>query len=178
MGLSQVTKDYWVREIKTQIMARIAKVLAENNAPGLLETLQREAETQYLDDLGLTPIVADRWNLEQRSNELDEKKKKVDEQKDIVERKLAAAIRGVPLDTIKLGYYGGSWDNELRELAKQEIYPRLLAEHPIGQRVVALLDSMKSIELSIMLATSPVSLKDFLVKFFEKFGIPYEEDMV
>ena len=178
MGLSQVTKDYWVREIKTQIMARIAKVLAENNAPELLEELQKQAETQYLDELGVTALVADLFNLTMRREELDDKLTKVKDSQDKVERQLAAAIRGVPLDTIKLGYYGGSWDNNLRELAKQEIYPTLLAAHPIGQRVVTLLASMKSIELSIMLATSPVSLKEFLVKFFEKFGIPYEEDMI
>lgn len=177
MGLSQSTKDYWVAEIKTQIKAKVDKVLAENSCPELLNTLQQEAEVRCIEGLGMTDIVAEIRELDDRCESLDTQKKCLEERQELLGKKVAGAIRGIPEEDVKIGW-NSTWKLGLPELAKQEIYPELLVAHPVGQSVAGLLESAKSIERSIMFATSPTALKTFLISFFKKFGIPYEKDMV
>jgi len=179
MGLSQASKDYWVQEIKLQIKAKVDNLLAENNEVGLLNTCQKEAEEICLGRLGVSDLVVEAKRLRQIEKDLREETKKTEDQREKIEKKVAAAIRGIPEGDVRLGYYNsGGWDSGLRELAMKEVFPELLEQTPLGREVWALMSSVNSIERSIMLATSPTNLKTFLIRFFDENNIDYEREMI
>lgn len=179
MGLSQSAKDYWVQEIKVQIKARVDNILAENNQVGFLDVLQKRAEKICLERLGVSDLVAEREDLKQTEKNLRAEADKTEKQREKIDKKIASAIRGIPEEDVRLGYYhSGGWDEGLRGLSEKEIFPELLSETPLGREIWALISSINSIERSIMLATSPTSLKTFLIRFFDENDIDYEREMI
>lgn len=162
-GLTVTEKEHWKDRIGKRIAKKIEAISAED--PNLFDRVYRQARQRALESLGLS----------QMQEELDEVKRQqsaLEKREQQIERAMLAHVRGVPVEDID-DYHSYCYDHEVDRAVnrRQDVHEdELLAESPIGQRILTLRAEKDNLLDTVWLATSPRQIRDLWSKVVELLG--------
>ena len=160
-GLTVTEKEHWKDRSDRRIALRIETITTEDL--GLLERIKEQARCQAMASLGIAELDAEVQRIERQEEELRQRET-------LVKRTMLAQVRGVPVETIDTGYNDYASCREIdkaieRRLAVHE--DRLLAEHDVGRRILALRQERERLIDTVWLATSSASIRELWTKVGE-----------
>ena len=169
MSLTNGTKDYWASYFKERIARKVAAIREANLAAH--NALEAQAREHAATRLGLTRLLAD---FEAASAEY----KRLDDLRDAANRarsEVSAAIYKKLYGKEPNGYYNldASWKGAIEKETGVELQD-LLARTDWGQEMARLLKQADSIEVQIMLSTSPKELVSFVQAKLSELGMEIE----
>lgn len=160
-GLTVTEKEHWKDRLDRRIARRIETITTEDQ--GLLERIKEEARCQAIASLGLAELDAEARQIEQQQAALEERDR-------LVKRTMLAQVRGVPVETIDTGYYDYARCREIDKAIerRQAVHEdRLLAEHELGRRILALRQERERLIDTVWLATSSAAIRELWTKVGE-----------
>jgi hypothetical protein len=163
MTLTVTEKDHWKERISRKIDAAIEAIYAKAD-PGLLDRIRSAARDKALESLHLL-------DLERALDDISRKKKALDIKEKETFRKMLAIVRRCDLDEVDLGYSYRPHEVENAIGLRAAIHEtELLAEHPLGRRILDLRTEKEELLDTVWLATSGKQIKDLWSKVAELLG--------
>jgi hypothetical protein len=159
-GLTVTEKEHWKDRIAKRIDRQIERITAEQ--PSVFEAVRSEAKQRALTALGLQ-------ELQSQLDQVEAEKQSLEKRERNLQRSLVAKVRGVPIEDVS----EDSWYRCEQEVAtaverrKSLIEEKLLAEHEVGRRVLALKNEREGLLDCVWLACSSKQIKDLWGKVAE-----------
>ena len=169
MSLTNGTKDYWVQYFKDRITREVTAIREANLVAH--NALKDQAQENAAARLGLTMLLADYLAAKAEYRRVDalrdEANKRVNEASAAVYEK----VNGKKPN----GYYRieDSWERSLQSETDTQLQ-ELLAQTDWGKEMAKLMKQANSIEVQIMLSTSPKQLVDFVQQKLGELGLEIE----
>jgi hypothetical protein len=129
-GLTVTEKEHWKNRIAKWIDKKIDALTATD--PGFFERVNRDAHQRALESLGLA-------GLQQELDTLEKQEATIERRKKLLEREMAAKVRGVAVEEIEDNYYYGGHNSEVdkavdkRKALHEE---ELLAQTELGRQIL------------------------------------------
>jgi len=165
MGLTVTEREHWKDRIAKRIDKAIVATYSEEE-PQLLQRVKDEAKRQAVAKLGLSEL------MEQR-NQLLEEIGRLEKKRDDVTKRVASQVTGRPVNEVRPHHYRGfeAIPREVEEAVEEaaaSIEERLLAEHPLGSRVLQLRQEKEELLDTVWLATSGRQIKELWTSVSER----------
>jgi hypothetical protein len=160
-GLTVTEKEHWKERLSRRVDKMIDSIAAEQ--PNLLDRIQREARARALQSLGLFELQAEQERLEADESRIEKRLQ-------AIQREMLAKVRGVPLEDLDYCY---NQANEITSAVqrRQKVHEEeLLAQDPIGQKILHLRREKDELLDVTWLATSPKQVKALWSKVAELLG--------
>jgi hypothetical protein len=164
-GLTVTEKEHWKQRIARRMDKRIETLGAED--PNLMDRIQRQARQRALESLGLAELQAE-------LDAIAEQEKVLEKREERVQKAMLSRVQGVPVEDVETNrYYSGGHHPDVENAIKrrQSVHEdELLADHPIGQKILHLREEKEELLDTVWLASSPKQLKDLWQKVAELLG--------
>lgn len=178
MTVSQSDKQFWIRELTKELRARIVSVLKDAGLPTLIESSKVTAEERLIQALGLK----DRMNAikvdEQKIEHLKKNVEEVEAHKKAIEREIDEIVKPHYVDDGTY-HYGGLHYKEMFEQIVEGLYAEVVAEAgDTGEQVAELMKAINNLERTMMIMNSTTQMKEFIIKFTNKYGIQISNGLI
>ncbi len=160
-GLTVTEKEHWKDRIDRRIARQIEAITTEDQ--GLLERIKEQARCQAIASLGIAELDAEVQRIDQQEEELRQREM-------LVKRTMLACVRGVPIETLDTSYndYASCREIDKAIERRQAVHEdRLLAEHDVGRRILALRQERERLIDTVWLATSSAAIRELWTKVGE-----------
>jgi hypothetical protein len=156
MTITIKEKEHWKERIEAKLK-KAADGLLHKEAPGLIESVKKQAAEMAARELGGEPLVAELLCLREESL--------------VIDRRLAEVAKALDAIAKDAGYVNPEpyryrselstpgWDYAV-EARQKLLESELLAKHPVGARVLRLRNEQESLLDTIWLSTSPTQIRE------------------
>lgn len=175
MSLSKAEKEYWTNELLSELNLQIDRIALECDVDPR-EQARRVAEDTLVEEYGIGQMMLDAEHYSEQSDKYyqlyQQNRDLANEAGNEIEKVLKQHAHAERVN-ITGRYYSRTWRDKLAGRVEADV-PLLLATGDYGEaglEIAKLMNASDNLERTIMFATSPTQLKNFLRAFAAKHDV-------
>lgn len=174
MSLSNEDRKWYMAELNKRMNAKILELLHDMGKDNLPEELIIAARARVLKQFGIEDKVAQIEKLQKEHDDYYKKASDANTKRDKISSEVAKLLE--PHYVKDINEWSVHYVKMIEQLAQGQIQNILDSDYgPEGQTIAVYWKARKNLEQTVRLATSATRLRDFFVKFCEKWGLKTDD---